>query len=475
VYSRKNDLSPATRLLMSYVPSRTIALALIYSAFGAPHCFAFLAPAPAPNVQWIAQFGTDTPDWTTGVASDGLGHVFTSGYTAGSLGGPSAGFFDAFLSKYSDAGSLIWARQLGTAAGDYSQGVSGDRFGNAFVAGYTVGGSLGGPSFGMYDAFIAKYDGAGNRLWTRQLGTAQNDGVHAVSADSLGNVYISGWSGGNLGGPNAGNIDAMIAKYDGDGNLLWTRQLGSASEDTSYGVSANGFGSVFITGSASGDLAQPNGQGRGPFVSKYDSSGSLLWTRQLGGIDRGGVANAVSSDGLGNVYIVGTTDTSLGGPWAGANDAFVAKYDGDGNLVWTRQLGTPSYDDGLGISADALGNVFVSGDTAGSLAAPNTGFPNSSTAFDAFVSKFDAAGTLLWTKQIGTAYQENGYGISADGLGNAYFGGVTGGSLGGAYIGDIDSYLAKISEIPEPPSLGSALTAIALTVLCGCNCVRRRA
>ena len=105
---------------------------------------------------------------------------------------------------------------------------------------------------------------------------------YGVSADGLGNVYISGYTYGSLGGPNAGSDDAFVSKYDAAGTLQWTRQLGTSAIDRSYGVSADGLGNVYISGYTSGSLGGPNAGGNDAFVSKYDAAGTLQWTRQLG-------------------------------------------------------------------------------------------------------------------------------------------------------------------------------------------------
>ncbi len=107
---------------------------------------------------------------------------------------------------------LQWTEQLGTGSDDYSYGVSADSLGNVYITGDTTG-SLGGPNAGLRDAFLAKYNASGALQWTEQLGTGSSDHSYGVSADSLGNVYISGRTDGSLGGPNAGGADAFVAKY----------------------------------------------------------------------------------------------------------------------------------------------------------------------------------------------------------------------------------------------------------------------
>ena len=164
-----------------------------------------------------------------GVSADGLGNVYISGYTDGSLGGPNAGGITTRLS----ASTMRRAHSSGRGSWELvrmtmSHGVSADGLGNVYISGYTDG-SLGGPNAGGDDAFVSKYDAAGTLQWTRQLGTSSSDHSYGVSADGLGNVYISGHTGGSLGGPNAGSYDAFVSKYDAAGTLQWTRQLGTSS------------------------------------------------------------------------------------------------------------------------------------------------------------------------------------------------------------------------------------------------------
>jgi len=229
------------------------------------------AGAEAPyDLAWTRQLGTSAYDVSFGVAADAAGNVFISGTTRGSLGGqPNAGYGDAFVAKYDASGKLLWTRQLGTSGDDDSCGVAADAAGNVFISGETSGNLGGQPNAGGYDAFVAKYDASGKLLWTRQLGTSARDVSFGVAADADGNVFISGETSGSLGGPKAGNADAFVAKYDASGNLLWTRQLGTFAGDVSYGVAADAAGNVFISGFTWGSLGgQPNAGVDDVFVAK---------------------------------------------------------------------------------------------------------------------------------------------------------------------------------------------------------------
>ena len=124
------------------------------------------------------------------------------------------------VSSFAQGESVDWIRQRGTSTSDRSYGISADALGDVFVSFETLG-SLGGPNAGALDVALSKYDSSGNAVWTRQFGTPQQDESRGLSADRLGNVYISGDTTGNLAGTNAGQTDVFVRKYD---NNLSTRQ-----------------------------------------------------------------------------------------------------------------------------------------------------------------------------------------------------------------------------------------------------------
>ena len=94
--------------------------------------------------------------------------------------------------------------------------------------------------------------------WLRQFGTSGIDDAWDISADGLGNVYVTGGTEGDLSGTNAGEYDAFLRKYDSTGMLIWTEQLGNTSYDESRGVVADGLGNIYISGFTRGDLDGSN-------------------------------------------------------------------------------------------------------------------------------------------------------------------------------------------------------------------------
>ncbi|HTQ40002.1 MAG TPA: SBBP repeat-containing protein [Pirellulales bacterium] len=398
-----------------------------------------IAQAATPySMDWLEQFGTSAWDQAYGVSADGTGNVYVTGETAGSLGGTNAGFYDAFDAKYNIQGVAQQTTQYGDTGSDVGTGISADSLGNVFVAGYSQG-PLNGPNNGGFQAQLSNYTPAGTLQWSQYIGPVQTY-AYGVSADGQGNAYIAGYTTGSLNQPNAGGYDAYVAKYDSTGNALWTHQFGTSAQDQALGVAADGANSVYVTGSTQGSLGGTNAGGYDAFVRKYDAAGNLQWTQQLGSAGND-IAEAVAAKS-GCLYIVGNTSGSLGGTNAGLADAFISKFSSAGVLQWTKQFGTSGNDYADGVAADANGNVFVVGYTQGALGGTNVG------GYDAFLSEFNAAGNLQWTQQLGSPGNDFATSVSVDGFGHVFVAGDTTGSLGGTNAGSYDAWLARFSPVP---------------------------
>ena len=383
---------------------------------------------------------------TNSVAVDGSGNVYVAGYTYGGLGGTLTGIDDCFLTMYDSTGNIVRSRQLG-AAGAYTEayGVAVDGSGNVYVAGYTDGGLPGNISnTGLSDSFLAKYDSAGNLMYTKQLGAAgAYTWANSAAVDGSGNVYVAGYTDGDLNGTLTGVADFFLAKYDSTGNIVRTIQLGATGAYTeAYGVAVDGSGNVYVSGYTDGGLSGNTGSTglSDSFLTKYTSAGAWQYTKQLGVANAYTWANSVAVNRSGNAYVAGYTDGVLNGTLTGTADFFVATYDASGNVALTRQLGaTGKYTEAFGVAVDGSSNVYVAGYTNGGLSGTVNGVE------DYFLTAYDPTGSIKYTRQLGTtgAYTE-AFGLVVDGSSNVYVAGYTDGGLDGNNLtGTFDGFVAK--------------------------------
>lgn len=170
------------------------------------------------------------------------------------------------------------------------------------------------------------------------------------------------------------------------------------------------------------------------FVAKLDSSGNLMWAKSYGsqGSPMADGGQAIAVDDNDNIlvtgFFLGIINFNPGGSggvlnYFGDFDIFVLKLDKNGNFLWAKQFGGPSFDDANAISTDSQGNVYVSGVFANT-ADFDPGLLNfdlvSAGGFDAYLTKLDTAGNFLWAKQWGGLASDGGQSIVNDALGNAY-------------------------------------------------------
>ncbi len=412
-------------------------------------CAAGAFAEDAYPVAWAVQIGTSGGEKGQAVAVDASGNVYMSGSTSGDLGGVNAGLSDPFLVKFDASGNHLWSSQTGTDNSDTVVSLAVDGLGNAYVNGYTKGG-FDGANAGGYDAFVIKFDTSGNELWSRQIGTSVDDVGTGLAADAYGNVYVGGHTYGDVGGVNAGNRDMFVVKYDTAGNEVWSQQFGTARDDYVNSVAVDASGNIYISGGTTYNTGTYLGT-IDVVLTKLDPLGNVLWSRQFGSNYTTEIGRSVAIDGFGNPYVGGHTSGDIGGPSAGGTDAFVVKFDDEGNELWSRQIGTSSADYGHTMDVDAAGNAYIAGPTRGSLGGPNEG------DYDVFLTKFDPSGNELWSQQIGTPYWDEARSVAVDAFGSAYVSGRTKGGLVGPNAGSYgsdDAFLIKFENpIPEPATL----------------------
>lgn len=279
------------------------------------------------------------------------------------------------------------------------------------------------------------------KVWTRVLGGPADDQAYSVTTTSDGSIYIAGYTNDNLDGQtNSGSADAFISKYNSNGTKIWTRLLGGSSYDLAGSVTAASDGSIYIAG----ELGKRQGGGyyTDAFVRKYNSAGVQAWTKTLT-TSGSSKAKSIATASDGSIYLAGAAGGNLDGQtYSGSGDAFLCKFSSDGTKVWTRLLGTTASDEAFSVTTANDGSIYIAGGTNGSLEGQiNKGF------LDAFITKFNNDGTKSWTKQLGTPGEDYAYSVNTASDGSIYIAGYTHGNLDGqTNNGFDDAFITKFSS-----------------------------
>jgi len=418
-------------------------------------------------VPWATYFGGSGLDKGFGIVTDLNGNVYTTGYTNSISAIATSGAFqssiglgnDAFLVKLNLSGMQQWATYYGGSSDDYGWGICKDINGYLFMVGST-GSNSGISTSGAYqttygggrDAFIAKFNSLGSRIWASYFGGNSSDCAWGVATDLTGNILLTGstlsassvaTSGAyqtSFGGFSVSAGDAFIAKFSPVGSIQWATYYGGSSDDEGYSIVSDTIGNIYIaghsmstTGIATAGAHQTTfggGSNYGDgFIAKFSSSGVRQWGTYFGG-SQDDQAFSITVDMNNSIYFTGyalstsaiATSGTYQTTYSGLGDAFIAKFNSLGSIQWATYFGGSGGDCGYGITTNSSGNIFITGATSSSSAIATTGaYQTIMTGYNnIFLAKFNSIGSRIWATYYGGNAENNGNGISTDSTGNIY-------------------------------------------------------
>ncbi|MFC1573479.1 SBBP repeat-containing protein, partial [Candidatus Eisenbacteria bacterium] len=303
--------------------------------------------------------------------------------------------------------------------------------------------------------------------WSHRFGDVLSQWVYGITVDDANNVIIAGHFHGtvNFGGAplsDSGLGDIFLAKYDSDGNHLWSQRFGDGGAQTGYGVAVDAAGNILLTGEFSGNVDFGGGQLTthvdvpDVFVAKFDPNGNHLWSHDFGDLTHHQTAKSIVVDAAGNADVIGQYEGNIdfgGGPLPtaadGQSDMFLVQLDPSGAHVWSRGFAATTDEMFNDLAIGYFDCIYVTGTFAGDL--DLGGGPLTSAGWDVFLALFDAGGALLWNQRFGDAAGQQAYSVVVDGTAHtdyAYLTGQFAGSVdfGGGPLtsaGSTDVFLAQ--------------------------------
>ncbi len=434
---------------------------------------------------WVQSVGGSSYEDGRNIAVDTAGNTYVTGHFSGSamFGSTtltSQGSDDVFVAKLNSSGEWLWAQRAGGSSYEIGYDVAVDTVGNVYIIGcFNGSASFGSTTFtsgGYSDVFVAKLNTAGEWLWAQRAGGLGDDYGFGVGIDASGNTYIGGCFYdlamlGNTTLIGEGESDMFVAKLNSSGEWLWAESAGGINEEWGSSIAVDSYGTTSITGyfydSATFGIETLTSEGGADvFVARLNSTGDWLWAISGGGIDDA-LGNGIAIDAAGNTYITGNyyNSVTFGSTILtneGYSNVFVAKLNSIGDWLWAESAVGTDINDGIGITVDPNGHIYIVGNFIGSISFDSITL-NSVGSYDVFVAKMNATRNWSWAQKAGGTDDDYGWGIAVDAGGNTS---ITGGfstlaTFGSETIisqGFTDIFVAQLvpsSNGNQPPNIPS--------------------
>jgi hypothetical protein len=349
---------------------------------------------------------------------------------------------------------LQWANYYGGEQVDIILESTVDSLDNVYLCGNTksiinisMGGYQNSLAGGNIDAFLAKFDKNGVRLWATYYGGFGIEIGSSCALDTFGNVYMTGstsstsniFYNGFQSTYGGGIYDAFLVKLDSSGVRLWATYYGGNNIDLGYHCTVSNLGDVYISGNSSStssisfnghqNIAATLGDA---ILVKFNSNGLRLWATYYGGNNED-EGYTCMTDSAGNVYMSGytisSTNISFNGHQnirGGQDDAFLVKFNSNGVRQWGTYYGGSLWDSGYHSIIDKDGFIYLCG---GTKSANNIGFNGHQNSLlgvgDGFIVKFNPNGIRIWATYYGGSDEDYAYGCVTSNEGKVYLTGET--------------------------------------------------
>jgi len=415
--------------------------------FGGGTYDAYLVKFDSDGVRlWATYYGGSGDEQGTSCAVNVNGDIHLLGYTtsaagiatAGSHQETAGGSYDAFLVKFDGDGVRQWATYYGGTGVDLGNACAVAANGSIHLVGSTntvagittVGSHQEAHNGGTWDAYLVQFDSDGIRQWSTYLGGDGIDLGQSCAVDGSGNVLLAGYTGSaggiaTVGGHQeahaGGTWDPYVVKFNSSGIRQWGTYYGGAgANETGSFCTADASGNIYLTGYSDSDAGiatvgcHQEVRGGGDwdaYLVKFDASGSRQWGTYFGGEGNNDAGTFCTTDGNGDVYLAGFTESAMGiampsnhqATYGGGGDGYLVKFNGSGTRQWSTYYGGNGSDVANACGVDGNGNVYLIGTTASASAIATAGSHQSAyggASWDGFIVRFGECETSSSTLAV---------------------------------------------------------------------------
>lgn len=334
-------------------------------------------PEPLTTIAYINTYGGSGIDEAVSVVEANDGSFMILGSTRsfdGDITDKSGNDSDYWLLKISKAGEKIWSKTYGGSDDEKATRITKTNDGGFLLSGYAT--SIDGDvsnNAGFQDYWILKVDASGNKQWDKSFGFSGSDQASKAFQTSDGGYFITGYfdvsASGGAGNDLQKRTQHGVGEYwgiklDANGEKQWRRYFGGSNNDRSYDALETPDGGFLMTGtSESEDFDKLDFKGSYDYWAvRLTATGDLLWTKSFGGeeIDNS-YASILTNDG--NYIMVGdsrSSDQDVTAPRGNA-DAWMVKFDDNGNKIWQKSFGGSLFDTAHSIVQRSNGDYILSG------------------------------------------------------------------------------------------------------------------
>lgn len=374
-----------------------------------------IIPVSNGSLEQAKTFGGSKNDVAKSVIATSDGGFAVLGYTQsidGDVTEKSSENYDYWLLKFNSEALLEWTKTYGGSGDDRGNQLIQTSDGGYALIGYSDS-SDGDVTInnGNRDFWVIKINATGAIIWEKSFGYSGADEGVSILETSDNHFVLSGvldvtasGGNGNTGrySPSHAGGDYWSIKINASGDLVWSRFYGGSFTDNPAGIIEN-ITSDLITvgGSDSNDVDISNNKGTYDFwVIKSSSSGAIIWEKSYGGSEIDEARGVISTDN-GDHIIVGDTrseeqDVSFNN---GGADLWVLRISDNGDTIWEKSYGGSNFDVAKSISSTFDGGFII----AGSSRSSNGDVNKNQGQNDAWVTKINNSGQLIWETTVGGA------------------------------------------------------------------------